>query len=57
MLRQGDLLPPTAWPRVSMNGYFQSIAYAEVFASGVPFLPGHLIHGKAKVSLDDAQAS
>jgi peptidoglycan/xylan/chitin deacetylase (PgdA/CDA1 family) len=48
VLRQEDLLRPTAWPRVSMNGHFQSVAYAKVLASGVPFLPGHLMNGRTE---------
>lgn len=46
VLRQEDLLRPTAWPRVSMNGHFQSVAYAKVLTSGVPFLPGRLMNGR-----------
>ena len=48
VLRQENLLRPTAWPRVSMNGHFQSVAYAKVLVSGIPFLPGHLMHGGAE---------
>jgi len=48
VLRQRDLLRPTAWPRVSMNGHFQSVAYAKVLVSGAPFLPGHLINGRTE---------
>jgi peptidoglycan/xylan/chitin deacetylase (PgdA/CDA1 family) len=43
VLRPENLATPTAWPRISMNGYFQSIRYAEVLISGVPFWPGHVV--------------
>ncbi len=42
VLRTENLAAPTAWPRISMNGHFQAIRYADVLISGVPFWPGHV---------------
>lgn len=57
VLRQGNLARPTAWPRVSMNGHFQSVAYAKVLASGAPFVPGHLISGRAERRSESEEAA
>ena len=42
VLRAENLAAPMAWPRISMNGHFQAIRYADVLLSGVPFWPGHV---------------
>ncbi len=42
VLRAENLAAPMAWPRISMNGHFQAICYADVLLSGVPFWPGHV---------------
>lgn len=50
VLRRGNVDRPTALPRISMNGHFQSIKYAEVLASGAPFLPGQLLSGRPQAA-------
>lgn len=43
VLRRRSLKVPTAWPRISMNGHFQSVRFAEILTSGTPFLPGEIL--------------
>ncbi len=43
ILTQGHSASTTAWPRISVNGHFQSKRYLEVFLSGV----AHLIYERA----------
>ncbi len=50
VLRPGNAARPAALPRISMNGHFQSVKYAEVLASGAPFLPGHLLAGRPQAA-------
>ena len=42
VLTGADAATPTAWPRISMNGHFQSVGHLEVLLSGTPFLAGGL---------------
>lgn len=60
VLRPENLALSTAWPRISMNGHFQSIRHVETLVSGVPFWPGQVLRrflGKSRVASATAMAS
>jgi peptidoglycan/xylan/chitin deacetylase (PgdA/CDA1 family) len=38
VIKAADARTPTAWPRVTMDGYFQSLQYLDVCLSGAPYL-------------------